>query len=425
MGKQPGGGTIVNVSTHYADHPYLFRTIYTVSKILLKGLTLALKTRLASGNIRIADIAPSLIAGPRMDWVMRNYAGKLADQFGGIRDLRSAEVTSLRESFVRCFDRSLSRPERDSASKSFLKAVRESSLPKGGRGELESWYARIQEWFGATVPEDPPTNEQVADAVLFAAKNAGFLEDRFLGVSTLGTFSSFPPVSLSRKEPVSGEPFVLLSSGTGADPAAGLLEALRASGASVTSVVERAASPGRVEIGRPAPAGTGALARRPHEKMERELDLSDPRVLEPWLDNSLLGGSPPAGAILCLGTSTAGKPILDFGVEEKEEFLVHLGKSLNAFAESARAVRERGHVIVIVPPGDSEEGHLIRVAARQMVRTCLAEQHFLPSGKKVRVSLLSAPGRQGERELPRRVIDILAGQSAPEVEPVPAGPVRP
>jgi hypothetical protein len=82
-------------------------------------------------------------------------------------------------------------------------------------------------------------------------------------------------------------------------------------------------------------------------------------------------------------------------------------------------------VIVIVPPGDSEEGTLMRVAARQMVRTCLAEQHFLPSGKKVRVSLLSAPGRQGERELPRRVIDILAGQSAPEVEPVPAGPVRP
>ncbi len=425
MGKQPGGGTIVNVSTHYADHPYVFRAIYTVSKILVKGLTLSLKTRLASERIQIADVAPSLIAGPRMDWVMRNYAGKFADQFGALRDLRSAEVKSLQELFVRCFDRSLPPRERKSASGAFLKSVKESSLPKARRTELETWYSRIEEWFAATVPEDPPTNEQVADAVLFAAKNARFLEDRFVGVSTLGPFLSFPPGSALRKESVSGEPFVLISAGTGADAAAELLDTLRDAGAAVTSLVERPSSPGRVEIGRPAPSGPGAAARRAYEKMERELDLSDPRVLEPWLDGSLLGGSPPAGAILFLGTSKTGKTILDFSIEEKEGFLVHMGKSLNAFAESARSVRERGHVIVIVPPGDSEEGHLVRVAARQMVRTCLAEQHFLPIGKKVRVSLLTAPGKHGEEAFHQKVVDILAGRTAPEVEPVPAGPVRP
>jgi NAD(P)-dependent dehydrogenase (short-subunit alcohol dehydrogenase family) len=189
---QPGGGTIVNVSTHYADHPYLFRTIYTVSKILLKGLTLSLADRLAGENVRIADVAPSLIAGPRMDWVMRNFAGKFADQFGALPDLRGPEIKTLQERFVRCFDRSAPVAERDSAVKAFLSAVRGSSLSKARRGEMESWFARIREWFVATVPDNPPTNEQVADAVLFAAKNASFLENRFVGVSPLGSFSSFP-----------------------------------------------------------------------------------------------------------------------------------------------------------------------------------------------------------------------------------------
>jgi hypothetical protein len=115
----------------------------------------------------------------------------------------------------------------------------------------------------------------------------------------------------------------------------------------------------------------------------------------------------------------------EFSPEEREGFLVHLGKALNSFTESARAVREHGHVIVIVPPGNSEEGHLVRVAARQMIRTCIAEQHFLPVGKKVRVSLLTAPGAQEERAFHQRLIDILSGQVPPAVDAIPAGRFRP
>jgi NAD(P)-dependent dehydrogenase (short-subunit alcohol dehydrogenase family) len=423
--NQPGGGTIVNVSTHYADHPYLFRTIYTVSKILLKGLTLSLKERLAQENIRIADVAPSLIAGPRMDWVMRNFAGKFADQFGSLPDLRGPEIKTLRERFVRCFDRSLPAPERESSGKAFLSAVRESSLSKGRRGELESWFARIREWFDATVPEAPPTNEQVADAVLFAAKNAPFLEDRFIGVSPLGSFSSFPGESPVRRESLSGGPFLFLSIGARAENAEGITEAMRGAGAVVTSLMEHPSRPGSVDISRPAPGAGGGGKRRAAEKITRELDLSDPRLLEPWLDNTLLGGAPPSGAVLWLGASTAGKPVLGFSPEEKEGFLAHLSKALNAFAESVRAVRVNGHVIIVVPRGDSEEGHLVRAAARQMVRTCLAEQHFLPVGKRVRVSLLTAPVAQEERAFHQRVTDILSGQAPPAVDPVPVGPPRP
>ncbi|HSL92838.1 MAG TPA: hypothetical protein VK863_09320, partial [Candidatus Limnocylindrales bacterium] len=154
-------------------------------------------------------------------------------------------------------------------------------------------------------------------------------------------------------------------------------------------------------------------------------DLSEPRLLEPWLDNTLLGGAPPAGAGVVRGASTAGKPLLAFGAEEREGFLVHVSKALNAFAESARAVRVNGHVIVVVPPGDSEESHLVRAAARQMVRTCLAEQHFLPVGKRIRVSLLAAPQAQEEKAFHQRVIDILSGLAPPAVEPIPVGPLRP
>jgi NAD(P)-dependent dehydrogenase (short-subunit alcohol dehydrogenase family) len=423
--NQPEGGAIVNVSTHYADHPYLFRTIYTVSKILLKGLTLALQDRLARENIRIADVAPSLIAGPRMDWVMRNFAGKFADQFGSLPGLRGPEIKNLQERFVRCFDRSLPAPERESSGKAFLSAVRGSSLSKGRRGELESWFARIREWFDATVPDAPPTNEQVADAVLFAAKNARFLEDRFVGVSPLGSFSSFPGESSARRETLSGGPFLFLSLGARAENAEGIAEALRGVGAVVTSLMEHPSSPGRVDISRPAPGAAAGGKRRPAEKITRDLDLSDPRLLEPWLDNTLLGGAPPAGAVLCLGTSTAGKPVLGFSPEEREGFLSHLSKALNAFAESARAVRVNGHVVVVIPGGNAEEANLVRAAARQMVRTCLAEQHFLPVGKRVRVSLLTAPVAQEEKAFHQRVTDILSGQAPPAVDPVPVGPPRP
>jgi hypothetical protein len=228
-----------------------------------------------------------------------------------------------------------------------------------------------------------------------------------------------------KRENIAGEPFLYLSLGTGSENAEGLAEALRSAGAVVTSLLEPPSSPGRIDISRPAPGAAAGGKRRPAEKIVRDLDLSEPRLLEPWLDNTLLGGAPPAGAVLCLGASTSGKPLLAFGAEEREGFLVHLSKALNAFAESARAVRVNGHVVVVVPPGDSEERHLVRAGARQMVRTCLAEQHFLPVGKRVRVSLLTAPVAQEEKAFHQRVTDILSGQAPPAVDPVPVGPPRP
>jgi hypothetical protein len=155
------------------------------------------------------------------------------------------------------------------------------------------------------------------------------------------------------------------------------------------------------------------------------MDISDPRILEPWLDSSLLGGPSPAGAILFLGTTSGNKPFLAYSLEEREGFLSHLSRTVSAFAEATRAVREDGHVIVIAPPPSTEEGQVLRAAARQMVRTALAEQHFLYLSKPVRVSLLTSPGGREDRDFLRKVADILSGQAATEIEPVPVGPTRP
>ncbi len=431
MRLQEDGGTIVNVSTHYADHPYLFRTIYTVSKILLKALTLALSAPLAADNVRIADVAPSLIAGPRMDWVMRNYSERFAGQIEAFKDLRPAERGTLQELFVRSFDRALPPGERLAAEGSFRAALRDSRLSQARRSEIERWHALIRDWFARTVPAEPPTNAQVADAVLYAAKNARFLEDRFIGVSSLEPFLPPEEPAAPPQAALHGEPFVLLSTGEmrGASPeragAGSLLEELDRAGARVTAFFESVAEPGRVAVSRPAPSSGRSASHRAPDRVEREMDLSDPRVVEPWLDSSLLGGPPPGGAVLIVGTTSSGKPLLGFSPEEMDRTLAHIGKALNVFAESVRAVREGGHVVVVVPPDESEEGRLVRAALRQIVRTSVAERRYLASGKAIRASLLSAPPKGNERGFARRVTDILAGKSPTTVEAIPVGRARP
>ncbi len=127
---QPGGGSIVNVSTHYADHPYLFRTIYTVSKILLKTLTKAAREDLSADGISMTDVAPTLIAGPRMEWVMRNYASKFSAGFDDFPGLSPAPRKILTDLFLRSFDGALSTGEREAASLSFLAALRAQKMPE-------------------------------------------------------------------------------------------------------------------------------------------------------------------------------------------------------------------------------------------------------------------------------------------------------
>ncbi len=127
----PGG--IVNVSTFYADQPYVFRIPYTVPKILLKTCAELLADPLRPHGIFISDIQPSLIDGPRFKWVAKNYA----------------------EHFRR---HGLADPMADPA---------------------------VRDWFTRLIPAQAPRPDQVADAVFFAHQRGLAGSGQGMAVSTL------------------------------------------------------------------------------------------------------------------------------------------------------------------------------------------------------------------------------------------------
>ena len=205
-----------------------------------------------------------------------------------------------------------------------------------------------------------------------------------------------------------------------------LHEAFSRKGAAVTSLSDAELPDGQARITRPAghPSAKGARGGT-QETQQRALDLSDPRVVEPWLDNALVGAPPPAFIVLIVGATAGGKGVLDGSGDDRLRFLGKVRKTVALFAESARAVRDGGHLVVVGPPETTGEGMLMLAALRQTVRTFLAEQHFLPATKTVRVSLLAGRASGAERETEREVMEILEGAKAPRVAPIPVGYVRP
>jgi NAD(P)-dependent dehydrogenase (short-subunit alcohol dehydrogenase family) len=133
MRRRGARGGVINVSTFYADQPYVFRIPYTVPKILLRTCAELLADALRPYGIFVADIQPSLIDGPRFEWVAKNYA----------------------EHFRR---HGAADPSSDPA---------------------------IREWFRRLVPAQAPRQEDVAEAVSFAARRGLTGSGQGIAVSTL------------------------------------------------------------------------------------------------------------------------------------------------------------------------------------------------------------------------------------------------
>ncbi len=155
--RAPGG--VVNVSTFYADQPYVFRIPYTVPKVLLRRSARLLADALRPHGISISDIEPSLIDGPRFQWVARNYGEHFKRH--GIED-----------------------PSADPA---------------------------VAEWFRALVPGVAPQPSDVADAVAFAARRGLTGSGQELAVSTLPIGGRAVPGGRERVRP--GRTAVIVTTG--------------------------------------------------------------------------------------------------------------------------------------------------------------------------------------------------------------------
>lgn len=71
---EAGGGALVNMSSAAGKHGYTFRSPYSSAKFGVIGLTQSLAKELGPDNIRVNAILPGILAGPRMDGVIKDRA---------------------------------------------------------------------------------------------------------------------------------------------------------------------------------------------------------------------------------------------------------------------------------------------------------------------------------------------------------------
>ncbi|WP_295317362.1 SDR family oxidoreductase [Roseobacter sp.] len=72
--KAAGGGSLVCMSSAAGRHGYSYRTPYSAAKFGVIGLARSLAKELGPDNIRVNAILPGLVAGPRIDKVIRDRA---------------------------------------------------------------------------------------------------------------------------------------------------------------------------------------------------------------------------------------------------------------------------------------------------------------------------------------------------------------
>lgn len=90
--KAAGGGSIIGMSSAAGKHGYAYRTPYSSAKFGVIGLVESLAKELGPDNIRVNAILPGIVAGPRMENVIRDraaakgvsYAEMEADYLGKI-----------------------------------------------------------------------------------------------------------------------------------------------------------------------------------------------------------------------------------------------------------------------------------------------------------------------------------------------------
>jgi NAD(P)-dependent dehydrogenase (short-subunit alcohol dehydrogenase family) len=93
--KAAGGGSIVNMSSAAGRHGYAYRTPYSAAKFGVIGFTQTLAKELGPSNIRVNAILPGIVAGPRMESVIRERARQLGLSYEDM-EARYLDKVSLR-----------------------------------------------------------------------------------------------------------------------------------------------------------------------------------------------------------------------------------------------------------------------------------------------------------------------------------------
>jgi len=74
--KAAGGGAIVGISSAAGKHGYAYRTPYSAAKFGVIGLCQSLAKECGPDNIRVNAVLPGIVAGPRMEGVIRDRAAQ-------------------------------------------------------------------------------------------------------------------------------------------------------------------------------------------------------------------------------------------------------------------------------------------------------------------------------------------------------------
>ncbi|KQT53742.1 3-ketoacyl-ACP reductase [Aureimonas sp. Leaf454] len=93
--KAAGGGAIVNMSSSAGRHGYAYRTPYAAAKFGVIGFTQSLAKELGPSNIRVNAVLPGIVAGPRMEKVIRDRAAQVGVPYEEM-ETRYLEKVSLR-----------------------------------------------------------------------------------------------------------------------------------------------------------------------------------------------------------------------------------------------------------------------------------------------------------------------------------------
>ena len=93
--KAAGGGSIVNMSSAAGRHGYAYRTPYSAAKFGVIGFTQSLAKELGPHNIRVNAILPGIVAGARMEGVIRDRAAQVGVDYAEM-ETRYLERVSMR-----------------------------------------------------------------------------------------------------------------------------------------------------------------------------------------------------------------------------------------------------------------------------------------------------------------------------------------